>query len=296
MLTRSCRCPFIVGRSHAAGRPRLPVTHRHRRAVGVARPSGTALHLLPLPALTDNYIWLLHDDEGQAVVVDPGDAAVVEQALAQHRWRLRGVLLTHHHNDHIGGAAALRQRHDVPVYGPRDSRIEGLTHAVGDGDTVEFSAPDLVFEVLSIPGHTLTHVGYVGAGLLLCGDTLFSLGCGRLFEGTPTQMLASLDRLAALPGSTQVCAGHEYTHGNGLFADTVEPGNSALRERRREVAQLRADGQASLPVTLATELATNPFLRVDADAVIDWCAARGVDGNRVSRFAALRAAKDVFRA
>src|SRR6185312_14348220 len=261
MLTRSCRCPFIVGRSHAAGRPRLPVTHRHRRAVGVARPSGTALHLLPLPALTDNYIWLLHDDEGQAVVVDPGDAAVVEQALAQHRWRLRGVLLTHHHNDHIGGAAALRQRHDVPVYGPRDSRIEGLTHA-----------------------------GYVGAGLLLCGDTLFSLGCGRLFEGTPTQMLASLDRLAALPGSTQVCAGHEYTHGNGLFADTVEPGNSALRERRREVAQLRADGQASLPVTLATELATNPFLLVDADAVIDWCAARGVDGNRVSRFAALRAA------
>jgi len=254
------------------------------------------LHLLPLPALTDNYIWLLHDDEGQAVVVDPGDAAVVEQALERRQWRLRGVLLTHHHNDHIGGAATLRQRHDVPVYGPRDPRIDCLTHVVGDGDSVEFPAPGLAFEVLSIPGHTLTHIGYVGAGLLLCGDTLFSLGCGRLFEGTPAQMLASLDRLAALPGSTRVCAGHEYTHANGLFAHEVEPDNPALQQRRREVARLRADGQPSLPVTLDMELMTNPFLRVDADAVTHWCAKRGIDGDRVARFAALRAAKDTFRA
>ncbi|CAM5588337.1 Hydroxyacylglutathione hydrolase OS=Rhodanobacter lindaniclasticus OX=75310 GN=gloB PE=3 SV=1 [Rhodanobacter lindaniclasticus] len=257
---------------------------------------GTTLHLVPLPALTDNYIWLLHDDEGQAVVVDPGDAAVVEQALDRRQWRLRGVLLTHHHNDHIGGAAALRQHHGVPVYGPLDPRIDCLTHVVGDGDRVTLTAPELTFEVLSIPGHTRTHIGYVGAGLVLCGDTLFSLGCGRLFEGTPAQMLDSLDRLAALPGSTRVCAGHEYTQANGLFANEVEPNNPTLQQRRREVARLRADGQASLPVTLAAEQATNPFLRVDTDAVIDWCARRGVDGDRVARFAALRAAKDVFRA
>jgi len=271
--------------------------HRQRRATAVApRLPGTALHLLPLPALTDNYIWLLHDDEGQAVVVDPGDAAVVEQALERRQLRLRSVLLTHHHNDHIGGAAKLRQRHGATVHGPRDPRIDCLTHAVGDGDTVTLPAPKLAFEVLAIPGHTLTHIAYVGAGLLLCGDTLFSLGCGRLFEGTPAQMLASLERLAALPGSTRVCAGHEYTRANGLFANEVEPDNAELQRRRDEVDRLRADGQPSLPVTLAEERAANPFLRVDAEAVVDWCARRGVEGDRVARFAALRAAKDVFRA
>ncbi len=262
-------------------RPRLP---------------GTALHLLPLPALTDNYIWLLHDDEGQAVVVDPGDADVVEQALVQHHLRLRSVLLTHHHNDHIGGAAELRQRHGASVHGPLDPRIGCLTHVVGDGDTVALPAPELTFEVLAIPGHTLSHIGYVGAGLLLCGDTLFSLGCGRLFEGTPAQMLASLERLAALPGSTRVCAGHEYTRANGLFANEVEPDNPRLQQRRDEVERLRAAGRPSLPVTLEVERDTNPFLRVDAEAVIEWCARRGVEGDRVARFAALRAAKDVFRA
>jgi hydroxyacylglutathione hydrolase len=254
------------------------------------------LHLLPLPALTDNYIWLLHDDEGQAVVVDPGDAAVVEQALEQRHFRLRSVLLTHHHSDHIGGAAELRKRHGATVHGPLDPRIDCLTHVVGEGDTVELSAPRLTFEVLAIPGHTLTHIGYVGAGLLLCGDTLFSLGCGRLFEGTPAQMLASLEQLAALPGSTRVCAGHEYTHANGLFANEVEPDNPRLQQRREEVGRLRAAGRPSLPVTLEVERATNPFLRVDAEAVIEWCARRGVEGDRVARFAALRAAKDVFRA
>lgn len=254
------------------------------------------MHLIPLPALADNYIWLLHDDAGQALVVDPGDADVVEHALRQRQLRLHAVLLTHHHADHIGGAAELRQRHAVPVYGPADERIACTTHRVGDRDRIDLGAPEVSFEVLSIPGHTLTHIGYVGAGLLLCGDTLFSLGCGRLFEGTPTQMLASLDRLAALPPTTLVCGGHEYTAANGRFANEVEPDNPRLQRRRQQVTRLRAQRQPTLPVSLADELATNPFLRVDTEAVTDWCSRQGASGDRVTRFAAVRAAKDAFNA
>ncbi|MFC5526290.1 hydroxyacylglutathione hydrolase [Rhodanobacter ginsengisoli] len=253
------------------------------------------MHLIPLPALADNYIWLLHDDAGQAIVVDPGDAEVVEQALTARKLRLRAVLLTHHHNDHIGGAAALRARHAVPVYAPVDDRIDSATERVRDGDRVELASPSVSFEVIAIPGHTLSHIAYIGAGLLLCGDTLFSLGCGRLFEGTPAQMLASLDRLSKLPGETLVCGGHEYTEANGRFARPVEPTNPALLQRLQVVAELRARQLPTLPVTLASELATNPFLRVDSEAIIGWCRQHGIEGDRVDRFAAIRGAKDAFR-
>jgi hydroxyacylglutathione hydrolase len=254
------------------------------------------LHLIPLPALADNYIWLLHDDGGNAIVVDPGDATVVEQALAAHRLQLRAILLTHHHHDHIGGVPALRARHGVPVYAPADERIGDATERVRDGDRIELAEPFVRFEVIAIPGHTLSHVAYAGAGLLLCGDTLFSLGCGRLFEGTPAQMLASLDRLSQLPGNILVCGGHEYTEANGRFAHTVEPANPELQQRRQEVALLRARLQPTLPVPLARELATNPFLRIDADAVIAWCERQGAGNDRVARFAAVRSAKDGFTA
>lgn len=254
------------------------------------------MHLVPLPALSDNYIWLLHDDDGNAIVVDPGDTAVVEQALAARKLQLRAILLTHHHPDHIGGVAGLLARHAVPVYAPVDERIVETTMPVHDGDVIELGTPDIRLEVIAIPGHTLSHVAYAGAGLLLCGDTLFSLGCGRLFEGSPAQMLASLDRLAKLPGQTMVCGGHEYTAANGRFARTVEPDSAALQARLKEVAELRAHDLPTLPVPLGSELACNPFLRVDSAAVADWCQRQhGVGNDRVARFAALRGAKDVFR-
>jgi hydroxyacylglutathione hydrolase len=252
------------------------------------------LHVVPLPALADNYIWVLHDDAGQAIVVDPGDALPVEAALMQRGLKLCTILLTHHHHDHIGGVDALLARHDVPVYAPRDERITCATHRVNDGDVVTLATPSARFEVIAVPGHTTTHVAYTGEGVLLCGDTLFSMGCGRLFEGTPEQMLASLDRLAALPANTLVCCAHEYTAANARFAQTIEPHNPALAARQQEVAALRAHDQPSLPVLLATEHATNPFLRTDHDAVIAWSQRHGVAGDRVARFAALRANKDVF--
>jgi hydroxyacylglutathione hydrolase len=253
------------------------------------------VHLIPLPALADNYIWLIHDDEGMAVVVDPGEASVVEQALATRRLTLRAILLTHHHPDHIGGVAELRQHHDVPVYAPVDDRIIEATERVEDGDRIELSSPQLQFEVIAVPGHTLSHVVYFGADLLLCGDTLFSMGCGRMFEGTPEQMLNSLDRLSALPGKTEVCGGHEYTEANGRFAVTIEPQNPELHKRLEEVAALRAAGKPTLPISLAMERATNPFLRIDNDAVANWCDTHGASEDRVSRFAVLRGAKDKFR-
>lgn len=251
---------------------------------------------MALPALADNYIWLMHDDQGRAAVVDPGDADVVEKALAEHGLALRAILLTHHHPDHIGGVARLQQSHPVEIHAPNDPRIDHVNQRVADGDVVELCGPDLRLEVLAVPGHTLSHIAYVGAGWLFCGDTLFSLGCGRLFEGSPEQMLASLDRLSALPGVTQVCCAHEYTASNGRFALEVDPENPDLAERLAEVARLRGLSLPTLPVPLARELETNPFLRIDRPALVRWGERNGAAASdRVGRFAALRQAKDHFR-
>ncbi|NID15156.1 hydroxyacylglutathione hydrolase [Luteibacter yeojuensis] len=255
------------------------------------------MHWVPVAALSDNYIWLVADDAGNAFVVDPGEAAPVEAALAERHWRLTAILLTHHHNDHIGGVFDLVRKHDVEVYAPLDTRIHYKTQIVEDGDTVTLDAPKASFKVMAVPGHTATHIAYAGEGFLFCGDTLFSIGCGRLFEGTPEQMLASLDRFAGLPPETLVCCAHEYTAANIRFALSVDPDNGDLRRRSDEVARLRAEGRPSVPSRLAEECASNPFLRVDSEAIARWVQAQGQDhATRTERFAALRRAKDTFTA
>jgi len=251
------------------------------------------LRILDVPALTDNYVWLLADASGAAIVVDPGEAAPVRAALAREKLTLAAVLLTHHHPDHIGGTAELIAGADIPVYAPHDERIPVTTICVGHSQRIVLASPELEFDVIEVPGHTKSHVAYYGHGVLFCGDTLFSVGCGRIFEGTPAEMLASLDRLAALPGDTLMCCGHEYTRANCAFAQTVDPDNAALAMRSTQARALRERGAPTVPVSLAEECACNPFLRVDAEAII---AALPDASSRVERFAELRRRKDEFRA
>src|ERR1700742_360845 len=227
-----------------------------------------SLEYVPVPAFDDNYIWVVSDGH-HAVVVDPGDAAPVRAYLAKRGWRLSAILLTHHHQDHVGGVADLLNGQDVPVYGPAGEAIAHLTHRLKNGDHVTIAAPALEFSVIDVPGHTSGHIAYFQAAdsrdtpHVFCGDTLFACGCGRLFEGTPAQMLTSLDALAALPGETEVHCAHEYTMSNIRFALACEPGNADLAAWRDEAAARRARNEPTLPTTIAHERAVNPFLRVD---------------------------------
>ncbi len=255
--------------------------------------------LIPLPAFTDNYIWLLHDDR-HALVVDPGDGAVAAQWLSQHPWiQLDTILVTHHHADHTGGLAALQSQTGAQVYGPALEVLPVECLGVQQGDHVPWHG--LHWEVIDVPGHTAGHIAFWGqppgqAPVLFCGDTLFSGGCGRLFEGTPKQMLDSLDRLAALPQDTRVCPAHEYTLANLRFALAVDPANAELNAYHRVCTQLRQQGQPTLPVSLSTEQAINPFLRSRSKAVKAAVKQRDALAlDEVSTFAALRAWKNEFK-
>lgn len=257
------------------------------------------MKLIPLPAFQDNYLWLLHDGQ-RAVVVDPGDDQPVRDCLQRTGLQLAAILVTHHHPDHVGGVDALRAATGATVWGPARERIPQPCTPLADGDEVEVLG--LRFTVIDVPGHTAGHIAYYcpdldGTPLLFCGDTLFSGGCGRLFEGTPAQMLASLDRLSALPPATRVCCTHEYTLGNLRFARAVEPDNADLARYQQDCEALRARGQPTLPSSIGLEQRINPFLRTRQPAVAQ--AARAFDGadagDEVAVFAAIRQWKNEFK-
>lgn len=257
------------------------------------------LRVTALAAFKDNYIWLLHREGGRdAVVVDPGDAKPVLKALQERGLKLGGILVTHHHWDHTNGIGELLEHAPVPVLGPaaESQPIAGLSQLFGDGEVARVDCLDAEFTVMDIPGHTLGHIAFHGNGLLFCGDTLFSAGCGRLFEGTPAQMHGSLERLASLPDETRVYCGHEYTESNLAFALAVEPDNAAAAAQLRHVRGLRAQQQPSLPSTLAMEREINPFLRCAVPAVRNAAAhhAGRTLEDPVDSFAVLRAWKDQF--
>src|ERR1700675_3330847 len=228
------------------------------------------LNVRPVRAFSDNYIWLIDSPRApaQVVVVDPGDAVPVIAELHRSGASLAAILLTHHHPDHIGGVSDLLHHREVPVVGPDDSRIAQRTRTVHDGERCDLPDLGLAFETLQVPGHTLSHIAFWGHGALFCGDTLFSAGCGRMFEGTPSQMNASLNKLRNLPPETRVFCGHEYTAANLRFALTVEPTNRAALEYQARVDRVRAQGNPTLPSSLGLELQVNPFLRCDEPAVV----------------------------
>lgn len=252
------------------------------------------IEITAIPAFKDNYIWLLRQHH-HAVVVDPGDAAPVKRFLDSQGLSLKAILITHHHADHQGGVSDLLRLAPVPVYGPAAESITGCSCPLEGGETLRVPGLDEAVQVLDVGGHTRGHLAYYLPGKLFCGDALFGLGCGKLFEGSPAQMAASLDRLAALPDDTQVYCAHEYTLLNLPFARYVEPGNEALKARGRAVEAALAQGRATVPSSLALEKATNPFLRCHAPEVVASARFRQPEAHAgADVFAVLRAWRDEF--
>lgn len=253
-------------------------------------------------AFNDNYIWLVTNPSygNQCLVVDPGDPEVVEATLKQKQLELSGILITHHHYDHTGGIAELTRTRDIPVYGPVNPAISGITHPLQDGDNVTLLGTQ--FQVMSTPGHTLDHIVYFAQPedrdpVLFCGDTLFSAGCGRLFEGSAQQMQLSLNRLNRLPKNTEVYCAHEYTLSNLMFAQAVEPDNADIKQRIHEVEALRSNSQRSIPSRIALEQKINPFLRTTTPEVIQAALARSGESslNEDEVLGVIRQWKDNFQ-
>lgn len=254
--------------------------------------------VLHVRAFEDNYIWLIRGKSPDHVaIVDPGDADPVLEALEKQRLKPAAILCTHHHGDHVGGVADILKEYPIPVYGPARERISTLTHRLKDNDHISIPELDLEFDVLDVPGHTAGHIAFVGGGMLFCGDTMFSAGCGRLFEGTAEQMHASLSRFAALPEATRVYCGHEYTEANLRFALAVEPNNADSLAYREKARALRAQNLPTLPSTIGLERRVNPFLR-SGQAGVRRSAEKQAGRNLVSEvevLAAIRRWKDGFR-
>lgn len=256
----------------------------------------SAYEVIPLRAFSDNYIWTIRDRQC-AAVVDPGDAAPVLEYLRRENLRLVAILNTHHHADHVGGNSALLAHASVPVFGPVDPRIPEITQQLATGDRIRLPHFDIELEVVEIPGHTRSHIAFHGSGMLFCGDTLFAVGCGRLFEGTPQQMHESLSKLMRLDGNTRVYCGHEYTASNIRFARVAEPGNRSLVELEARVRELREKDLPTLPSTIAWEKATNPFVRCSEPEVVQTAsryAGRALN-DPVSVLGAIREWKNNFR-
>ena len=238
------------------------------------------LEIVPVPAFADNYLWLVHDeDSGETAVVDPGDAGPVLADAGRRGWTIDQVWNTHWHPDHTGGNLAVKNATRARISGPAGENIAGRDIALREGDQVSLGKH--VGRVIEVPGHTSGHIALIfeDDAVAFVGNTLFAMGCGRLFEGTPQQMFASLGRLSALPDETRLYCAHEYTLSNARFAAHAEPGNEAIAERLRKVEAMRAAGEITVPTTVAAERDTNPFVRS-----ADW-----------QEFARLRAAKDSFR-
>lgn len=233
------------------------------------------LTITPIPAFSDNYFWLIHDPYGHAVVIDPGNTEAVLAALTitHPHLILDAILITHHHWDHTGGINGLLQHYDIPVYGPQSAKIPQITHSVNEGDRIELlTSASLIFKVMNIPGHTFDHIAYHATindePVLFCGDTVFSAGCGRVFDGTHQQLNQSLQKINQLAANTQLFSAHEFTMNNLHFSQMVEPNNVAIQQRKIIEHSKLARGEITIPSTLATERKTNPFLRLNEKNVI----------------------------
>ena len=253
------------------------------------------IEIIPIPAYQDNYIWLLHNGQ-DAAVVDPGESEQVEQYLIEHNLKLKYILITHHHWDHVNGLVSLQKNWDCEVFAPIDTRIPGDLTSVKEQDQVHLPELELTFNVFEIPGHTLTHICFFNDLWLFSGDTLFSIGCGRMFEGNPTQFVDSLNKLKSLNPNTAVFCGHEYTLNNINFALTLEPNHDGLQKLKQEVQKKRNNNEPTLPVTLGQEFSLNPFLRIDTPELQKALSNQmgKLIEDEVSCFAQLRLSKDQF--